>query len=239
MSTYTWRISYLNPYQQHLRTTPSTSKTKGKKRHSAKITNIATWTECFATYTSIVSMRNPARTQDLLAYTSLIAHASRQYKGDEWLSYDAVFRQQAADHPEWKWASVNTSLWTTAFCHAVPRDHCSTCFSLEHTSDKCPDSDIVKDNYKEKQQPLKSEDSHSTTTAPRPICINYNYRSCTSPICTYRHICPECHGNHRCTRCTLSSNRYRPYSTNSRQVPVHPEDRYLLGMQWDLSLIHI
>ena len=93
---------------------PSTSKTKGKKRHSAKITNIATWTECFATYTSLVSMRNPARTQDLLAYMSLIAHASRQYKGDEWLSYDAVFRQQAADHPEWKWASVNTSLWPSA-----------------------------------------------------------------------------------------------------------------------------
>ena len=59
---------------------PSTSKIKGRKCHPGKITNIATWVECFATYISVISMRNPSRTQDLLAYMSLIVHVSRQYR---------------------------------------------------------------------------------------------------------------------------------------------------------------
>ena len=49
-----------------------------------------------------------------------------------------------------------------------------------------------------------------------PICLKYNFHGCTSSSCTYRHICLECHGNHRNSRYS-SSNRYRPYSPTSRR----------------------
>ena len=84
-------------------------------------------------------MQQPARTQDLLAYLSIVVNAARKYKGPGWQTYDAIFRQQAANDQHRKWADVNTSLWTTVFCNASPQDHCATCLSLDHTQTDCPE----------------------------------------------------------------------------------------------------
>lgn len=59
----------------------SASKEKSKKHRTNHITNISTWAECFCAYITVLLKQVPSRTQDLLAYMSLITHAARQYKG--------------------------------------------------------------------------------------------------------------------------------------------------------------
>ena len=127
--------------------------------------------------------------------------AARKYKGPGWQTYDAIFGQQAANDKYLKWANVNTSLWTTVFCNASPQEHCSTCLSLDHTLKDCPQqqgSKII-------DAPSAPDKSDSSLAAP--ICVRFNSQGCHSTTCSLRHICLECHGHHRRTRCPLS---YRP-----------------------------
>ena len=190
----------------------SSSKDKSKKRKKGKITQIATWVECFTTYASVVCMQDPSRTWDLFAYMALIVHAARQYKGTEWQSYDTLFRKQAVDHKDWIWANINTSLWTKAFCNATLQDLCSTCLSLDHTTGDCPEAETPKTNSTDNSQPAtsaKQQKPNTTSPSQSPICIRYNSRGCTSATCTYRHICLESHGNHRRTFCP-SVRRFQP-----------------------------
>ena len=118
---------------------PSPSKDKSKKWKNT-INTITAWVECFATYTSIPSQHSSSRTQDLLVYMTTIVRAARKYKGNEWQTYDTIFRQQAVHHAEHKWAKVNPSLWTTVFCNATQQDHYpqlirpqSSCLSWDRT----------------------------------------------------------------------------------------------------------
>lgn len=54
---------------------------------------------CFNKYTAIMTERYPDRIKDLLAYSSLIVKASKEFKGAHWLEYNTRFRKQAAvDH---------------------------------------------------------------------------------------------------------------------------------------------
>ena len=148
----------------------------------------------------------PSRTQDLLAYLATIVHAARQYKGSGWQTYDTIFRQQAANDSTRKWADVNTSLWTTVFCNASPQDHCATCLCLDHTQSDCPTLQGSKVSDKD-NTPTSAQ---AETTPPSPICMRFNSQECTSATCSFRHVCLECHGNHRRTRCPLTY-RQRPY----------------------------
>ena len=112
---------------------------------------------------------------------------------------------------------VNSSLWTTVFCNATSQDHCLLCLSLNHTQANCPD----KPQSSEATSPPKSQQKQAAdhqVASPRPICIHYNSKGCNSASCTYRHICLECHGNHRQSTCP-SSYRYRPDDRKKRGVP--------------------
>ena len=66
---------------------PETSGSKGadKKRSKGKrVANILQWVECFHSYIGVMVQQQPTRTQDLLAYASLVVHAARKYKGEGW-----------------------------------------------------------------------------------------------------------------------------------------------------------
>ena len=114
----------------------SGDKPKPKKR---RIASALQWVECFHTYIGVVAQLQPHRVADLLAYASLIVHASRKFKGEGWLQYDRNFRKFAEVHPGTRWAEANTSLWTLAFCGAQPRTHCDLCFSIDHETRECED----------------------------------------------------------------------------------------------------
>lgn len=192
---------------------PSTSKEKAKKQRPPRISQIATWVECFSAYASVVVMQQPARTQDLLAYLSIVVNAARKYKGPGWQTYDAIFRQQAANDQHRKWADVNTSLWTTVFCNASPQDHCATCLSLDHTQTDCPEH-LRSKRSGSPPRPRRPNPPQSPSTSP--ICTRFNTQGCTSSTCSFRHVCLECHGNHRRSNCHLKY-RPRPYPSMPRK----------------------
>ena len=106
----------------------SGSKDADKKRSKGKrVANILQWVECFHSYIGVMVQQQPTRTQDLLAYASLVVHAARKYKGEGWTVYDKKFCKRAAAHPGEKWGVLNMPLWTLAFCNAELREHCDVC----------------------------------------------------------------------------------------------------------------
>lgn len=194
-----WRGEYIEMAEllpEALRTSLSQEKKKDKRKKE-QITSCQQWTECFLTFVAIVARKQPERVGDLLAYTSLIVHYARQFKGPQWLVYDTNFRLQAAATSNQKWAEVSSSLWAMAFGGAEWQTHCQTCSSLDHVKQDCPRQ--PEDSAYDLRRTARTED--------RPICTRYNFSFCTSPTCGYRHICLDCHGNHRKSACP----RARPF----------------------------
>ena len=192
----------------------SLDKSKDSKRKKRKITNILQWVECFNAYVTILNQ--PDRLPDLLAYSSLIVHAARKFKGDNWIAYDRNFRKQAAATRNQKWADIDMSLWALAFAKAEPQESCSICFSLDHKTQDCEDY----------TKPTESEPSTSKQAKTSPICLKWNWQYCQSSSCTYRHnICVECHEPHKARNCPslAQHKRYTPYQ--KRQYQERPGKR--------------
>lgn len=180
---------------------------KAKEKNNTKIVSPLAWVECFQAFTAVVACKSPERVPDLLAYSTLIVHAARQFEGDAWLIYDRNYRQQAAAMQLTKWAEVNTSLWTLAFSQAKPAPHCSHCMSVDHRANDCPKSKKLD----------KSTPSQGNTSGERvlPICRDWNFATCRSSTCRFRHVCLDCHGLHPQSDCR-GGRRYHPYREQQR-----------------------
>ena len=66
------------------------------RRRRTPVTDILTWTQCFASLASMLSSNRPEQTSDLLAYLSTIVRCHKEFSGLGWVQYDAAFRRQAA-----------------------------------------------------------------------------------------------------------------------------------------------
>ena len=197
----------------------------GTKRKRRKVTSALQWVECFHTYIGVIAQQQPGRVTDLLAYASLIVHAARKFKGEGWLQYDKFFRKYAEVHPGIRWAEANASLWTLAFCGAQPHPHCELCFSVDHESQNC--EEYVPPDEPPKKKPAISEQPYRApySTDRRPICINWNRRSCSSSTCNYQHICIECHQRHREKDCPVVNGRQFSGSTSRPRRGREREDQ--------------
>ncbi len=98
----------------------------GAENPRKRITSIMQWVKCFNAYITILDQ--PDRVPDLLAYSSLIVHATRKFRGDGWIHYDRNVRKSAAAGAKDKWGgAIKTSLWALAFSNAQPQEHCALC----------------------------------------------------------------------------------------------------------------
>lgn len=84
-------------------------------RRPRKVTDITTWTQCFATFVSVLGPQNPAAIPELMAYMSNVIRASQDYEGLAWEWYDAAFRKQAAATGNRMWSKINGSLYSICF----------------------------------------------------------------------------------------------------------------------------
>ena len=75
-----------------------------------QITSIEEWVMCFNTFIALVTTKQPERTRDLLAYSSIIVNA--KFEDTPWLEYDT---------PSAQWGSVDASSWTLCFSTAKPK----------------------------------------------------------------------------------------------------------------------
>ena len=61
-----------------------------------QIQDINVWLQCFATYITVMALKFPEYTPQLLAYMVTILKASQEYEGTTWAAYNVAYRQQAA-----------------------------------------------------------------------------------------------------------------------------------------------
>ena len=102
------------------------------------ITDILLWMEGYASLVAVLSTKLPSKTAQFMAYLCTIVHASRNFKGAAWTSYDAAYRCQAAATGSLDWAIVNSALYSEAFtgrARTLPR--CRYCISNTHFSHEC------------------------------------------------------------------------------------------------------
>ena len=77
--------------------------------------DIKVWVQCFASYVKIVAVNEPERVADLLGYMISIIKASQDFAGSAWVTYDDMFRRQAANDKENICSNINTSLFSLCF----------------------------------------------------------------------------------------------------------------------------
>lgn len=121
----------------------------GSYRRKHTVTDIATWVQCFATYTSVLSGPYPTAVPELLAYLIFILRTSQDFGGVAWVTYDTAFRRQAFITGNRLWSKVNPSLYSICFTGAACTGvRCELCLSLSHPTRDCalvsdPDPDVA------------------------------------------------------------------------------------------------
>ena len=65
--------------------------------HLQEVNSLLSWISCFVTYTAVLSEAHPGLVKSRLAYLALIIAEARRNGGDGWLTYDSIFRQNAAE----------------------------------------------------------------------------------------------------------------------------------------------
>ena len=189
-----------------------------RTRIKKNITTIEEWVLCFNAYIAVAAQKRAERVPDLLAYSSLIVKASRDYEETPWLSYDQHYRRYAAAKLPMQWGAIQPEIWTLHFGRARAKQHCSTCGEMGHAKCECaandtPTQSSPKGASQQQMRPSKKWAWSETRTQPYsrvpPICKRWNRApgGCRLPECSFRHVCLECHGNHRESDCQQAKRR--------------------------------
>ena len=76
-------------------------------RRTRQVTDIFTWIQCFASYTSVLAGHYVECVPEMMAYLVIITRVSQDFSGLAWVRYDASFRHQAAITGNRKWLQIN------------------------------------------------------------------------------------------------------------------------------------
>ena len=94
----------------------TTTNTFGVTSHPNRreVPDLLSWVQCFGMYAAILCDSYPEKVQQLYAYQTMIVREARGCGRKGWLSYDQMFRQQAAISAT-DWSKLNNSLYATTF----------------------------------------------------------------------------------------------------------------------------
>ena len=164
------------------------------------VTDILLWTECFASFVTVLATKFPDKTGQFMAYLKTIVKAQRTFSGEGWVTYDSCYRRKAAFTRSLDWGEVDFSLYNETFAGRaknIPR--CRHCLSELHSSSSC--------NYAPEPSRVTSPSPRQPTRSARPTCQLFNTRNgnrCTFSPCKFAHICSECQGSHPRSSCPKS-----------------------------------
>lgn len=174
-------------------------------------TSISSWMFAFLAYVAIradnIAIRN------MLAYARLILHESQRHGGNGWISYDKVFRQQAAIDETMAWNTIHPGIQATTLLGQAPGQGvcCTLCRESDHVTAGCALGYL-------QEAPAATvsnrTDAAVTSTGQRPrqsvgrrpdpgdrVCKSWNKGECTYPRCSYRHVCSTCNRRHMASDC--------------------------------------
>ena len=199
-------------------------------RRSRKVTEISTWTMCFATFVGILGPANPAAVPELMAYLRTITRASQDFEGLAWERYDAAYRRQAAASKNRSWSRVDTSLYALCFSggKASRGERCELCLAATHTTKQCalqgnPDPELgsrikAVESILVAMAQRPGQRGMPTTNVPDNTCRLWNRGNCTFPRCRFRHTCSTCGGDHPMVHCQRFAGGRTP-APGGRSLP--------------------
>ena len=176
--------------------------TGGRRKERKSTMSIQEWVVCFNTYLAILTLKDPTRVKDLLAYSSLIVKASADFEGECWRNYDQFFRRQAAAEPARypQWGEIEPCMWTQHFGRAAARPTCIVCGQRGH--ENCARAGENSNTDLGKKQPYARSKPYPVQRTKAPICRRWNRGDiCSASYCNYQHVCAECFKDHRAKEC--------------------------------------
>ena len=200
-----------------------------------EVNSILSWALCFISYLAVLAESHPSLVRPRLAYFALIISEARRNGGEGWLSYDTIFRQNAAEDEAADWTRLDSSLHAATFMaqSSAAGLACPYCSASDHSARECAlrplaGSTSYSGRYQGGTQPTVSGERE----APRqravpssfPICIRWNKGDCFSPTCCYRHSCATCPGTHQAYLCpaTPPTSFYKRGGPKASNRPLKP-----------------
>jgi hypothetical protein len=120
----------------------------------------------------------------------LIIREARKTSDNGWLTYDRIFRQNAAANPSISWAQLDPSLHQS-FCSSSSPKACSLCNEVDHRASDCAKRSSNRPSYPQYSQPR------------RKVCLSWNSGKCMLPdSCEFFHHCATCRGPHKAKDCS-------------------------------------
>ena len=176
-------------------------------RRTRRVTDIATWTQCFASYVGVLSGISPEAVPELITYLVHMVRVSQDFGGMVWVNYDMAFRRQAATTGNRQWSRINPSLYSICFAGAARTStRCDLCLSLTHETRDCALSGGGEREVGARISAIESAvlslsasrpatiPSYSGPVQRREICRNWNQNRCSYVRCRFRHVCRVCQG---------------------------------------------
>ncbi|KAL5467535.1 hypothetical protein EMCRGX_G031779 [Ephydatia muelleri] len=94
------------------------------------VSDILVWAECFTAMAAVLSRKYLQKAPELFAYAHRIFHAARNYDCHAWVTYDRVYRRQAATRCSLNWSVEDQSLYNEAFAgRAKQSTRCSSAWA--------------------------------------------------------------------------------------------------------------
>ncbi len=204
--------------------------------------SLITWISSFATYVAVISQTHLDRVIDMLAYMRLIIREASKHGGQDWLTYDTIFRRNHQGASE-RWNILDSSLHTAYIAgqSLPPRVPCKHCNETDHFPEDCalaPLIPSVRPSQRERQPPFarppKCPASAGTAQGvQKRLCISWNRGQCAFPgACSYKHCCTLCDSSeHRAKDCPrappdsayrIPPRRPNPPSDPSPSGPTYP-----------------
>ena len=181
------------------------------------ITDIALWTECYASLVAVLVTTHPQKAPQFMGYLRTIVRASRTFEGSAWASYDAAFRRQAANRKSLDWATIDPTIYNEAFTgRAKHLARCRYCLADTHSAYDCPygpgeDQPPQKLPRWSQGTPASSPRGERGSSRSIELCGLFNKpdgNRCSFKWCRYAHICAKCRrGPHPASECGRADSR--------------------------------
>ena len=160
------------------------------KPHLREVSWLPFWIYCFLAYLALRCMDK--ETRERLVYAQLIMREALRQGGKGWLTYDKVFRQQAAINRSLKWNKLHPAILASTVLSSPPVTaqaapglsgaFCSICQGVDHRADQCALSFLHNSD-------TKTNGGRSLGASNR-ICISWYWGRCKFPAgCSFRHVC--------------------------------------------------
>lgn len=183
----------------------------GKKK---LLTDVLLWLEGYSTMVAVLATGYPEKAAHFMAYQQTIIHASKNFTGTAWASYDLCFRRKAANLRSLDWGVVDQDLYSKSFTgRAQILIRCKYCLSDVHVSEDCVEAPA----------PMEASWRKRVNATPKEICNLFNKPSgnvCRYSPCRFAHICSKCQkGDHPATECTRPSRDRSPLGRRENRRP--------------------